>query len=306
MQTILGATGVIGTGLAQALIQYTTHIRLVSRNPKKVQETDELFAADLTDASQVDKAVAGSEVVYVTIGFEYSTKVWQERWLPFIKAVVAACEKHQAKLVFFDNVYMYDPTYIPHMTEDTPINPSSKKGKVRAAVAQLILDEVKAGRLTALIARAADFYGPHIVQRSFLIETVYENFRKGKAANWFADATKIHNYTFTPDAAKATALLGNTTDAYNQTWHLPTDSTRLNGKQWIELFATEMKVAPKFSVLPKWMLGILGLFIPFMKELQEMVYQYDQDYFFDSSKFEKHFNFKPVTPEAGVRAIVNS
>ena len=65
MQTILGANGTIGSLLAKELTTYTDRIRLVSRNPKKVNETDELFPADLTDISQLDKAVKGSDVVYI-------------------------------------------------------------------------------------------------------------------------------------------------------------------------------------------------------------------------------------------------
>src|SRR3712207_252090 len=108
MQTILGSGGSIGHELAQELTKYTNQIRLVSRNPKRVNANDELFAADLSDKSQVDKAVAGSEIVYVTVGFEYDTKVWREKWPALMKNVIEACKKYKAKLVFFDNVYMYD------------------------------------------------------------------------------------------------------------------------------------------------------------------------------------------------------
>lgn len=303
MQTILGSGGTIGTELAQQLNTYTDKIRLVSRNPKAVNSTDELVSADLTNADQVMKAVEGSEVVYLTAGFDYLLKVWQETWPKVMQNVITACEKHGAKLVFFDNVYMYDPNHITHMTEETPINPISKKGKVRAALVQMIMNEVNAGRLMALIARSADFYGPNN-DKSFLIEIVHKNFLKGKKANWLADANKKHSFTYTPDAAKATALLGNTPDAYNQVWHLPTDKHLLTGKQWIELFAKEMNLSPNYMVLPKWMIGILGWFVPFMKELHEMLYQYDQDYFFDSSKFEKRFALMPTSYTEGVRRII--
>ena len=56
-QTILGAGGAIGIELAKALATYTTDIRLVSRNPKKVNLSDELFPADLTSSEDVFKAV---------------------------------------------------------------------------------------------------------------------------------------------------------------------------------------------------------------------------------------------------------
>lgn len=303
MQTILGANGTIGSLLAKELATYTNQIRLVSRNPKKVNESDQLFPADLSDGSEVEKAIAGSEVVYLLVGFDYNIKVWKDKWPKLMRATIDACKKHNARLVFFDNVYMYDKNAIQHMTEDSKINPPSKKGVVRREIADMILNEVKAGKLNALIARAADFYGPNN-EKSFLIEVVYKNIKKGKTPNWFMDANKKHSFTYTPDAAKATALLGNTPEAYNQVWHLPTDKTAITGKEIIAMFTEAMNVKNKVSVLPMWLLKILGLFIPLMKEMPEMMYQYDSDYFFDSSKFDKQFNFKTTSYKQGVKLTI--
>jgi nucleoside-diphosphate-sugar epimerase len=305
MQTILGANGTIGSLLAKELTVYTDKIRLVSRNPVKVNDGDELFPADLSDPSQVDKAVEGSSVVYLLVGFEYKLSVWREKWPRLMRAVIDACKRHQSKLVFFDNVYLYDQSAMGHMTEESPVNPPSKKGEVRRQVAEMLLQEVKAGGLTALIARSADFYGPRN-ERSFLIEAVYKNFKKGKKANWFINAEKNHSFTYTPDAAKATALLGNTADAFNQVWHLPTDPTPVTGRQMVSLFAREMQCPDKVMVMPMWMIRLVGLFIPFMREMPEMMYQYDRDYLFDSSKFRQRFNYTPVTYEEGVKEIVRS
>jgi nucleoside-diphosphate-sugar epimerase len=303
MQTILGANGTIGSVLAKELSSYTDKIRLVSRNPRKVNDSDELFPADLSEPEIVDKAVAGSDVVYLVVGFDYKLKVWEEKWPGLMKATIEACIKHNARLVFFDNVYMYDIKAIPHMTEESAINPPSRKGNIRKQIAQMIMDEVKAGKLMALIARSADFYGPDN-EKSFVTEVVYKNFKKGKSANWFVDADKKHSFTFTPDAAKATALLGNTHDAYNQVWHIPTDKNTLTGREFIGLFAKEMEAVNKVSVMPMWLIKVLGLFIPVMKEMPEMMYQYDRDYYLDSSKFEKRFNIKPTTYQEGVRLTV--
>lgn len=303
MQTLLGGNGTIGSVLAKELSKYTNKVRLVSRHPKKVNDSDELFPADLSDPAQVDKAIAGSEVVYLLVGFEYSIKVWQDKWPKLMRAVIDACIRHNAKLVFFDNVYPYDISAIGHMTEESPLNPPSRKGAVRKEIADMLMNAVKAGKLTALIARAADFYGPYN-DKSFLIELTYKNILKGKKSNWLVDASKKHSFTYTPDAAKATALLGNTPDAYNQVWHLPTDEHTLTGREMIALLTREMGVANKFSVLPVWMLKLIGLFVPFMRELPEMMYQYDRDYFFDSSKFDRRFNFKTTTYQEGIKEIV--
>lgn len=305
MQTILGANGTIGSLLARELAVYTNRIRLVSRNPVAVNPSDELFPADLSDPDIVEKAIAGSEVVYLLVGFDYKLTVWQEKWPRLMRSVIDACIRHQAKLVFFDNVYLYDVGAIGHMTEESPINPPSQKGAVRSRIAGMLMEEVKAGKLQGLIARSADFYGPRN-EKSFLIEVVYKNFRKGKKANWFMNADKIHSFTYTPDAAKATALLGNTADAWNQVWHLPTYPARITGRQMISLFAREMKQPDKVMVMPMWLLRVLGLFMPLMREMPEMMYQYDRDYFFDSAKFQQRFGIHPTTYENGVKATIEA
>ncbi|HAF29274.1 MAG TPA: NAD-dependent dehydratase [Bacteroidales bacterium] len=304
MQTILGAGGIIGIELAKELKSFTQEIRLVSRSPQKVNQDDELFVADLTKAVEVNKAVEGSEVVYLTVGLNYSSKVWETTWPVIMQNVIHACKTNNSKLVFFDNIYMYDPDHLNPMTEETSINPSSKKGKVRAKIAKMLMDEVGRGNLQALIARAADFYGPGIKGNSVLTETVFNNFKNGKKANWLGSINFKHSFTYTPDAAKAVALLGNTPDAYGQVWHLPTCSDPFTGKEWIENIAKEMGVKTNYQLAPKLIVRILGLFIPIMKEMVEMIYQYDRDYVFDSGKFEKRFNFKPTPYIEGIKTIV--
>jgi nucleoside-diphosphate-sugar epimerase len=303
LNTILGANGTIGSVMAKELARYTSRIRLVSRNPKKINPGDELFPADLSDPKMVEKAIEGSSIVYLLVGFDYNIKVWQDKWPKLMRATLDACIKHRAKLVFFDNVYLYDINAIGHMTENSPVSPPSKKGAVRAAIAEMLMKEVQAGKLKGLIARAADFYGPNN-EKSFLIEVIYKNLKKGKRAAWLVDADKKHSFTYTPDAARATALLGNTPDAYDQVWHLPTDPNALTGRQMAELFMKEMEVQSKISVLPLWMIRMIGLFIPFMREMPEMIYQYDREYVFDSSKFENRFRIKPTSYEEGVRETV--
>ena len=121
---------------------------------------------------------------------------------------------------------------------------------------------------------------------------------------WLADTTKYHSFTYTPDIAKATALLGNTADAYGQIWHLPTSAEKLTGADFVKMIAAEMNVKPAYSVLSKFMLGVLGIFMPMLRELKEMQYQNDRDYFFDSSKFEKRFGIKAISYKDGIKEIV--
>ena len=306
MQTILGSGGAIGIELAKALPKYTDKIRLVSRNPKKVNPSDEVFAADVLNPIELHDAVKGSEVVYVTIGFPYNSKIWEDSWPKFMSSLLDICEQEKFKLVFFDNIYMYDRDDLNPATEKSKINPSSKKGMVRTAVAKMILDRVKEGKIKALIARSADFYGPSIKNNSILTETVFNPLSQQKTANWLIDDNLKHSYTYTPDAGKATALLGNTESAYGEVWHLPTASNPWTGKQWVEKSAEKLGVQPKHRVASRFMVRLLGLFIPPMKESYEMLYQYDRDYVFDSSKFEAAFDLKPTSYEDGLDEIIRT
>lgn len=304
MQVILGGGGAIGTALARELKAYTQKIRIVSRTPEKVNEEDETVAANLLNETAVKNAVAGAAVVYLVAGLPYKLSVWQQQWPVVMKNVINACRQHGAKLVFFDNIYLYDKNAVGHSTEDSPVNPPSQKGKVRAAIVQQLMNEVKSGNLTAMIVRAADFYGPGI-SNSVLQETVYKPFTKGKTAVWMGNRSKIHSFTYTPDAAKATALLGNTPGAYNQVWHLPTSDEKFTGDDWIKLFADTMQVKAKAMTIPKFMIRVMGIFNPLMKEMVEMLYQNEEDYFFDSSKFKKRFPDFTTTPyRQGVKEVV--
>lgn len=304
MQTILGAGGAIGKPLAKELSRFTDRIRLVSRNPKKVNVSDELYPADISNTQQIDGIVQGSDIVYVTVGFEYKLQVWEQKWLPFMNAVIQACARHHSKLVFFDNVYMYDSSAIPHMVESSPINAPSKKGAIRQKIHEMIMNETEKGTIKALIARSADFYGPDN-KNSALSIMVVDNFLKGKKAQAFGNVHKIHTFTYTPDAAKATALLGNTPDAFNQVWHVPTTKERLTTLQWIHAIAEELHVEPAIQTLPLWMIKLLGLFIAPLKEFPEMMYQYEQDYVFDSSKFEQRFGITATSPKQGIKTLID-
>jgi nucleoside-diphosphate-sugar epimerase len=303
MQTILGAGGGAGTEITRGLSNYTKDIRVVSRNPKKVNESDQLMKADLSDPKQLDNAVNGSDIVYVTIAFEYKLKVWRELWPAFMKNLIDSCSRHSSKIVFIDNVYMYDPIYLSDMTEETPINPVSEKGKVRAEVAKMLMDAVEKNKVEAIIARAPDFYGPGVVG-SMLYQTVYLNLLKNKSPQWLGKLDVIHSFIYSKDIGKSVALLGNTKDAYNQVWHLPTTDQKLTNRKWIEMLMNAMNKQKQIQTMPDWVMSALGIFVPILKELKDVGYQFKQDYFFNSSKLNKRFNFLPTLPEEGVKAMV--
>ena len=303
MQTILGAGGAIGTELVRELARARQKVRLVARNPKPV-EGAEAVSADISNLDQTIAAVSGSTVVHLLVGLKYDLQVWRELWPRVMDNAIEACKQAKAKLIFFDNVYMYGKVS-GRMTEETAFNPCSKKGKIRAQIATTLLNEVKAGKLKAMIARSADFYGPH-ARTSVANILVFDKYAKGATALWLVDDSVPHSYTYTPDAAKSLALLANTESAWNQTWHVPTASNPPAGKQFIQMVAGEFGVEPKYRVLGRPLIRVAGLFDSDIRGSYEMLYQCDSEYLFDSTKFSKAFNFEPTSYAEGIRRTASA
>jgi nucleoside-diphosphate-sugar epimerase len=303
LATILGAGGPIGNELAKILVAKNARVRLVSRKPKLLEGT-EVCAADLADREQTLQAVDGSDVVFLLAGLAYELAVWQALWPRIMANAIEACKRAPAKLVFFDNVYMYGKVQGP-MTELTPDAPCSKKGAVRAAIATTLMDEVKAGNVSALIARAADFYGPN-TKNGVPNVLVLENFAKGATASWLVNANVPHSLTFIPDAARGVATLAERDSAFNQVWHLPTAAEPPTGREFIEMAAAAFGVKPKYRVLSKPLLRVAGWFDPRVRESYEMLYQSAAPYVFDSTKFATEFGFAGTPYAEGIRIAAES
>ena len=303
MTTILGAGGPISNQLSKLLAARHTPFRLVSRNPNPLLGS-EVCRADLTDREQTVEAVAGSSVVFLLVGLKYDLRVWQDLWPRIMANTIEACKRAQARLIFFDNVYMYGKVDRP-MTENTPYAPCSKKGEVRAKIATALMDEVRAGRLNAMIARSADFYGPD-AQNGVPNILVLEPLSKGSRATWLVNASVPHSLTFTPDAARGLVMLTERNTAWNQVWHLPTASDPPTGKEFIAMAAKAFGVAPKYRVLSRPVLRMAGWFNPLVGESYEMLYQSDCAYVFDSAKFAQEFGVGGTPYEEGVRIAVDS
>jgi nucleoside-diphosphate-sugar epimerase len=243
-------------------------------------------------------------VVHLLAGLKYNLGVWQELWPRIMANTIEACKRADAKLIFFDNVYMYGKAAGP-MTENTPYAPCSKKGEIRAKIATALMDEVQAGRLSAMIARAADFYGPE-TQNGVPNVLVFEPLSKGSKASWLVNAAVPHALTFTPDAARGVAMLADRESAWNQVWHLPTAPNPPTGKEFIAMAASEFGVAPKYRVLSRPMLRLAGWFNPQVRESYEMLYQSESPYLFDSTKFANEFGFAGTPYPDGVRIAADS
>lgn len=303
MQTILGSNGPIGHELALELHRHYTHeIRLVSRHPARINPEDELVSANMLDYDETNAAIAGSDIVYFTIGLPMNSQMWEDQFPTIMANVIKACQAQQSKLVYFDNTYMY-PKTAAVQTEETPFMPVGRKSTVRAQASNMLLKAIEENAINAVICRAPEFYGP-LNTKSITNTMLFKNVYAGKRAFIPVSKRTQRSLIWTPDASRAMALIGNTPDCYGQTWHLPVDRS-ISYQDILRLSAQTLGRPVKSTVIPMWVFNLGKLVNHQVQELAEILPRYQVDNHFSSAKFDNRFpDFKTTTFKQGIQTIL--
>ncbi len=296
--TIFGY-GPVGRASAARLLSEGREVTVAQRNaPQNLLKGAAFASVDALDRDAVVKAVRGSGQFVVTIGFPYSGILWRDVWPKVVSNFVAACKATGARMVFVDNLYMYGPQTTP-LTETMPLSDYALKPAARSAATRVWMAAADAGEARVAALRAPDFYGPG-VGLSFLGDTSIGKLAQGKPAVFVGSPGVLHDYAYVPDVARAvTTLLAAPNSAFGQAWHMPCAPTRTT-RAILQIAADTLQVKLRISAMPAWMLGPSAMFSPFLRELQEMRFQWDRPYQVDASRFKAAF-WSDVTPfETGV------
>jgi nucleoside-diphosphate-sugar epimerase len=290
---VLGGDGAIGRATVSALQARDLDARALTRAD-----------ADATDTAALLKVLNGAEVVYNCVGLRYNSALWTTGFPAISNALVAACEKVGARIVYFDNVYLYGPAPLSApFDEETPRVPPSKKGKARKSAVEIVMAAHRAGRVQATVGRAADFYGPGAVNSPFYISFL-ENMLKGKPPQVAMPEGPVHTYAYTLDMGHALVELALDEVAYGQEFHLPVGPA-VKVSDIAALFNKELGTSLKVTHIPDIVLQGLSLANSLVREVQEMSYQYKTDYVMSDAKFRSRFaGFQPTSYADGVAAMV--
>jgi len=304
LHTVLGASGAVGRAVIGELQQRKLPLRAVERHGGL--EGVDTILADLLNKDQARRAVAGSSHVYLCVGLPYRAAVWQRDWPQLMDNVLQACRETGARLIFLDNVYMYGPTPLQVPFEEThPQEPPTAKGRARKETADLLLQASARGEVQALIGRSADFYGPGAVNSPFYI-SMLQRMLAGKAPQSIYPPDVPHTYAFTPDIGRALVTLALEEDCYGQVWHLPAGEP-IPVSQISALLNKALGTSYKTTYLSGFMVRLLGLFIPGLKEVAAMLYQFREPYVMSFEKFRGRFpDFRLTGYEEGVGSMVDS
>ena len=304
LHVVLGAFGATGQAVVKALISRNLKVRAVER--RKTIPKIETVNADLLNLDQTVNAIKGATHVYLCVGIKYSSKVWMDEWPIIMENVISSCETANAKLIFFDNVYMYGPSPLKVLFDESNTQtPVSQKGTVRKKIADKLIEAHNSGRVKAVIGRSADFYGPNAVNSPFYI-ALLQRILLNKAPQSLGEINIKHTYSYSLDNGRALVALALDENTYGQVWHLPV-SEPITIEEVVVKFNEILHTNFNVLMMPRFLLGIMGIFNPPIKEIKEMLYQFDEPYIMSYVKFKKHFpNFKVTTLDVGISAMLDS
>src|SRR5215210_6557482 len=289
---VVFGTGAVGMSVMDELVSKGKRVRMVNRSGRaSVPEGVEVVGGDATDEAFAREASEGASVVYFALNPPYDK--WPNLFPPLQAGVLEGAARVGAKLVAMENLYMYGPTGGRPLTEDLPYAPSTRKGAVRARMSEELMEAHRSGRVRVAIGRASDYFGPRVLV-SAAGEQVFGRAVQGKSAQVAGDPDQPHTYSYAPDIGKGLVILGEREEALGHAWHLPSPET-VTTRQFVEWIFEEVGKPARVQAAPKILLRAMGLFNPGIRETIEMLYEFEEPFVVDHSKFEQAFG-EQATP----------
>jgi nucleoside-diphosphate-sugar epimerase len=296
---VIGGTGFAGAATVNVLVAAGQPVRVIARHaPTGTRALVEGFAANAADASSLTPALEGVKTAILCARPDYWT--WPTELVPMFENVLEAARRTGTRIVLCDNLYAYGVPNGP-MTESSPLNPHGPKGRARQEAAELMMKAHEHGEVQVAIGRAADFYGPGVTYPN--LKMLFGAALQGKTVRVMGEGTTLHSTSFINDVGRGLATLALHDESFGKVWHLPVapPMTELDQAHRIVALAG---TGASVGQLPSWavhaMFKVMGLFSPMMRELPEVLYQHEQPFVVDDSRFVKAFGVRATDSDTAI------
>lgn len=287
---IVGA-GPVGSATALLLAEEGDRVKLVSRSGSGPDHPRiEKVATDAADRAAMLRLSVGAVAIYTCANPAYHR--WTTDWPPIASSLLQAAKECNAVLVTMSNLYGYGPVDRP-MREEDELAATSVKGRVRATMWTEALAAHNSGQVRATEARASDFFGPGETASHFA--RTIPRILAGKTVHVLGDPNAAHSWTYIPDVARTLVVLARDERAWGRPWHVPTNaplSQRAVVKALADLAGSP---APRVRGIPAWVVRGAGLVSPLLRELREVLYQFERPFVLDSSAVTEMFGLEPTS-----------
>ncbi|MBA2344342.1 MAG: NAD-dependent epimerase/dehydratase family protein [Rubrobacter sp.] len=298
---VVFGTGPVGLAIMDELVGRDKRVRMVNRGGRaNVPEGVEVVGGDAADPTFTREISEGASVVYNALNPPYDK--WPELFPGLQAGVLEGAAGAGAKLIVIENLYMYGSTGGRPITEDLPYAAGTRKGKVRARMSRDLMEAHASGKVRVAIGRASDFFGPRVLT-SAAGEQVFDRAVEGKSAQVAGDPDQPHTYTYAPDIGRGLVVLGEREEALGRSWHLPSPET-VTTREFVEMIFEEVGKPTRIQAAPKVLLRAMGLFNSGMREMIEMLYEFEEPFVVDHSDFTRTFGDHATSLGEAIRETV--
>ncbi|GAB3888774.1 NAD-dependent epimerase/dehydratase family protein [Spirosoma agri] len=299
---VLGATGSIGYAVTATLLARQWPVTVLVRDVAKAealfpnQPTLTIVAGDAQDANLLNRLAITHDFIFHGINYPYDK--WFGNMDTVTQKVIEAAAQRQATIVFPGNVYNFGNTNEPIREESQP-NPCTRKGQLRVEIEAMLERAARAGQCRVVNVRLPDFWGPNVLNEG--IAPIFRNALTGKVLPWLVNVDVPHQAVFTGDAAEVIARLMVrewSSDAKSavpyQVWNYG-GATVPSMRSWFEQISGIVEKPLNVRIYSKFLIRVLGLFMPVMREVNEMLYLYENTVRLDDRKVLALFpDFRPT------------
>ncbi|MDN3558158.1 SDR family oxidoreductase [Halomonas maura] len=299
-ENIVFGAGPLGLWVARVLAGQGRQVAVVNRSGKLTHDVPgqiQVIAGNADDPAEVYEICKGADSVFHCAMPPYTQ--WPDKFPSLTGGILGGVKQAGCKLIYGDNLYGYGDTKGLPLTEELPCKATGRKGKVRASMAELLLSEAD---VRVVIGRGSDFYGP-LVTHSALGESFFKAALSGKPANLLGNVDLPHTYTYIKDFAGALVKLSDHEDALGQVWHVPNAPT-MTTRQLVSMVEQHIGRPIKIRAVGKSMVALLGVFNPMLREVKEMMYEWEQPYIVEHKRYAERFGDDSTPHDMAIKETI--
>ncbi|WP_420150162.1 NAD(P)H-binding protein [Spirosoma sp.] len=298
---VLGATGSIGYAVTENLLARQLPVTILVRNRAKAEAlfshrpTLTIVEGDAHNVSLLNQLSIDKDFIFHGINYPYNK--WFGNMDTVTQKVIDAAAQNHATIVFAGNVYNFGNTKEP-IREDSRPNPCTRKGQLRVEIEAMLEQAAKAGKCRVLNVRLPDFWGPNVLNEG--VKPIFENALNGKALPWIINADIPHQAVYTKDAAELIGRLMIWSQG-EQRIEPPYEVYNYGGttvssmRAWFDEICALTGKSLKMQVYNRFQISVLGIFMPVLRELKEMLYLYENTIVLEDKKVLRLFpDFRPT------------
>ncbi|HEY7535708.1 MAG TPA: NAD-dependent epimerase/dehydratase family protein [Thermodesulfobacteriota bacterium] len=303
---VTGATGVIGSHLTESLVREGYEVKALARetsytNILRLPDV-EIVYGDINDLQSIERAVKGCHQVYhlaaKTSRSNCSKKEYYSVNVDGTKKVASVALKAGVdRFIYCSTVGVYGNTSNTLVNEDTETNPNSTYSNTKLLGEKAAIISHRRDGLPVVIARISTVLGPRSTNWLKWVQDISKNsFRMvGSGEN------RIH-MVYISDLIDGLKLLGKVSDIEGETYIIA-GREPIKIKQFVELIAQELNIAPSYKTLPafpfyslNFLANLVYRYLDYQPKISAKVNFFLSNQIFDITKAQNELGYSPKVP----------